>query len=1055
MVSKRVILCVAAGVLGFVVNGFTVPVFNDVTLIFGGIFYLLIALVYGPIAGLATSLIASSRTFFLWGHPYGLITFGLEGLVVGWLVRRRMLPLFADLLYWTLLGAPLLVLMYIVYLEYPSPIGWAIVVKQPLNGLLDVIVAELLLGVPWLHRRLAPPERPVERRPLRATVFHGLVLMATLPLLLLGIMHGRTLAERLQTEAANRLQEATRAIGRNIDDYLIKHREAVISLAGSLQQTGNSQTEVLNQWLRRYHSIYDGFITMLVANKEARLMGAHPLVTVEGRPVLTLGETVGDREYFKQPMSTGQPYISDVFLGRGFGHDPIVAISAPVFDRDRQRVGIVEGSLNLARFKQFGADYQAMTGATIVILDQRNRVIYSSQTTAYDVLQDLTGSPLMTATRQASGRASFYVDERGDNTNQTTRSLVHRVVTKTTGWQVFIRQPLTQIQRETQQYYLVVLIWSLAGIAGSTLLARLIAGRVTRPLERLVDALREFSVQGTVYPPLSVAGTAPVEVDQLMRDFGDMAVRLDESYGKVRQALAEREAINQQLQGVLADLDQKVRAQTAQLRAVLDTVGEGIITVDSTGAIVIVNREIEIIWGYSQDELIGKNLQMLIPEKDRKAHVLGVERYVATGSPPLRGRRCELQGLRKDGSTFPLEMAIAETRIGERLLFTAAVRDVTQQRELQAQLMRAEQLRALGIMAGGVAHNFNNLLTAVLGHTQLLQLRATDPETAHDLTKIETATLMAAEMVRRVLDYTKTKGDRELELVDCNQVVIDAVELTRPQWEQASQAAGQPIEMKQELGADATVLGSARDLRQSVLNLIFNAIEAMPGGGRITLTTQRQGDQVVLQVQDTGVGMNNFTQQHAFDPFFSTKQTVGVGLGLTQVYGAIERHRGRIDLTSAPGQGTIVTVTLPYATRHPESPPAVLVSPEMKPARLLVVEDHRAVREVLTAMLTNMGHTVAAYEDGSTALEAFDRDAYDLACVDLVMPGISGQELVGMFKQRKPRMPVVVITGWRGLTQPDPRLERVDGYLEKPFGYQQLSSVLAIALEGAGSGDPT
>jgi len=573
--SRRLLLSLMAGVLGFAVNWLAVPVFGEgggIKLIFGGIFYLLIAIVYGPVYGLIAALIASSQLAWAWHYhhyaifilAYALIAFGLEAVSVGWLVRRRKHPLFADLLYWGAIGLPVITLALIFHLKPPAFATWAIVIKLPLNGLLDVMLAELLLKVSPVRRLLASAGQTIERHPLRAYLFHGFVLLATLPLVFLSVIQGRSYAMRQQTEAADRLQEAATAIREDINDYLTKHQQATVALATAIGQIGNLEPAALDQWLEKYHAIYDGFITMLVADREGRLITIHPPRNADGRLEKELHPTISDREYFHQALATQKTYTSEVFLGRRSGH-PIVTICTPLFGRGGEVVGVVAGSLDLAKFERFGRDYQTVWEAAIIILDQHDRIIYASQPALPRDLRPLTGSPLLTAASRAGQNSFFYNQRSGQGSSGDTPYLVSRAVTQNTGWQIFIQQPLSEIRRETERYYLMAIILVLGAIGLSMLFARLLADNVTRPLEQLVETVREFAVHGGQHRPLAVADGAPAEVAQLVRDFGEMEVRLDDSYQQLQQALVEREALNRELQTVLADLDRKVQERTAEL----------------------------------------------------------------------------------------------------------------------------------------------------------------------------------------------------------------------------------------------------------------------------------------------------------------------------------------------------------------------------------------------------------------------------------------------------------------------------------------------------------
>jgi len=525
--------------------------------------------------------------------------------------------------------------------------------------------------------------------------------------------------------------------------------------------------------------------------------------------------------------------------------------------------------------------------------------------------------------------------------------------------------------------------------------------------------------------------------------------KVTEPYGYILKPFEERELHTTIVVALYKhEMERKLQESERWLGTTLKSIGDAVIATDATGYIKFMNAVAETLTGWEQIEAWGKELTEvfnIISEATRTPTENPATKAIREGVVVALSNHILVA---RDGTEKLIDDSAAPIRDDQGTITGVVLvfRDTTEQRELRAQLARSERLRALGTMAVGVAHNFNNVLTAVLGQSQLLQIRTADPRITPGLTAIEKAAHEGAQIVHRLLEFTETEWDTLLDLVDCNKVASDAIELTRPRWEQAYQATGHPIKVDTHPGTDVTVLDSAGELRQALVNLIFNSVEAMPQGGQVTITTRRQGNQVILEVQDTGVGMNRFTQQHAFDPFFSTKGSVGAGLGLTQCYNIIERHQGKIKLTSMPGKGASVTIALPYATDKSE---VLLARPvDVKPRRLLIVEDDETVRAVLAAMLTNMGHRVVACEDRLAALATLERDAFDLVCIGLSAPGIAGWELIDLINRRWPRLPVVVIADWSEPVKLRSHQVSIDGFLQRPFGYEQLLRVLSSALEG-------
>lgn len=341
-------------------------------------------------------------------------------------------------------------------------------------------------------------------------------------------------------------------------------------------------------------------------------------------------------------------------------------------------------------------------------------------------------------------------------------------------------------------------------------------------------------------------------------------------------------------------------------------------------------------------------------------------------------------------------------------------------RRAQEQLVFSERLNVVGRMAAGVAHEFNNALSVILGRTESA-LASLPPDRSPDMEKIRQdlaavvrTSLHGAAAIRRIQDYTRIRRDVPHEIVELNRVICDSVEMTRPKWKCESAPRGGEIDLTLELGEIPTVEGNPHELNQVVSNLIFNAVEAMPEGGRVALRTKREGRDVVLEVVDTGSGMDEETRARVFEPFFTTKEN-GNGLGMSIVYGIVTRHRGIIAVESAPGEGTTFRVRLPACRAERGAPrrrETSLAPP--RSGRILLVEDEPDVRATFVDALTDAGHEVVGAASGTQALEVLGRRSFDLVLTDLNMPGCSGREVIEGVRRLDPALPVGVLSGWVG-----------------------------------------
>jgi signal transduction histidine kinase/ActR/RegA family two-component response regulator len=365
----------------------------------------------------------------------------------------------------------------------------------------------------------------------------------------------------------------------------------------------------------------------------------------------------------------------------------------------------------------------------------------------------------------------------------------------------------------------------------------------------------------------------------------------------------------------------------------------------------------------------------------------------------------------------------------------------------QEQLIMTEKLRALGEMAGGVAHDFNNVLGAILGRTQLLLRDVEEPKLVKHLQQIEQMTLAGAKTIQRLQNFTRVSSSGRYEPIDLIKTVEDAIEMTRPRWKDQCQRGGIAIDLQFDHSERLAVMGNPGELAEAFSNLIMNSVDAMPQGGSITISAVRQDDKAVLKFQDSGVGMDEVTLKRIFFPFFTTKGRQGTGMGLSVVYGIINRHKGEIDVSSKISNGTIFTILLPISQQTSQvvniQPDAIQVAK----ARVLLVDDDENIRSVISDILDLMGHQVMAASCGEDGVELFQKHEFDLVITDLGMPGISGWDVTRTCKDLKPQVPVIMISGWGNQIDEDMITQsRLDGVLAKPFEMNKIKSMLNKVL---------
>jgi signal transduction histidine kinase/CheY-like chemotaxis protein len=375
-------------------------------------------------------------------------------------------------------------------------------------------------------------------------------------------------------------------------------------------------------------------------------------------------------------------------------------------------------------------------------------------------------------------------------------------------------------------------------------------------------------------------------------------------------------------------------------------------------------------------------------------------------------------------------------------LFESLERAYEELSATQEQLIMAEKLKALGDMAGGVAHDFNNALGTILGRAQLLLKKITDVELRRELLIIEEVTLKGRRTVQRLQDFTHVSSRLEYDKVDLNQVVQEAIETIKPAWKDNAQRLGITIMLHSDLSPVGLINGGHDELKEAFCNVILNSVEALPNGGNIWIKTFMENDRAVLQIRDDGVGMDENTKNKLFFPFFTTKGKKSIGMGLAVVYGILFRHQVDISVDSKPGQGALFSFRF-NTTQNSElksEQPAIPEAPKV--LSVLLVDDDINLLEVVGDMIDFMGHKFTKAEGGKEALAILKNERFDLVITDLGMPEVGGWDVARACRELYPGMPVILISGWGAQLDGKEALKKVDAVLPKPFQLDELKETI-------------
>jgi len=529
------------------------------------------------------------------------------------------------------------------------------------------------------------------------------------------------------------------------------------------------------------------------------------------------------------------------------------------------------------------------------------------------------------------------------------------------------------------------------------------------------------------------------------------------------------------------------------LAGLFETAPDAIIVFDQDGRIIVVNAQTERLFGYARQELVGELVEILVPVPARSVHRAHRRRYVDDPSSRAVGSWMQLAARRKDGTEFHAEITLGPMQTEDGLLVSAAVRDVTGRLAIEAEgdrvrmeaertrfesrVQQSQRLEILGQLAGGVAHDFNNLVAVILNYAAFVNEEvsaAAERDTGGrweavrgDVSQIQLAAERAAGLTRQLLAFARREVVSE-QVIDLNGIIRDLEQLLR-------RTIGEHLELVTNLAPDLwPILADSGQMEQVLVNLAVNGRDAMPGGGTLTIETDnlvvdeihldgrpdlKLGRYIRVQVSDTGTGMAKEVRERAFEPFYTTKpKGEGSGLGLATVYGVVSQAGGYAQIYSEPGIGTTFTALLPATDQSAVASPVAYEGPHLAADRtVLIVEDEDAMREVTRRILVRNGYRVVAAASGRDAIDVVktNTEHIDLLLTDVVMPQMLGKEVADRITALRPHVRVLFMSGYaqpvlgaKGTLEPGVRL------VQKPFSEAVLLAKVRDVLAAPGRGAP-
>jgi PAS domain S-box-containing protein len=496
---------------------------------------------------------------------------------------------------------------------------------------------------------------------------------------------------------------------------------------------------------------------------------------------------------------------------------------------------------------------------------------------------------------------------------------------------------------------------------------------------------------------------------------------------------------------VLRDLTEVRRATADAVRhreflaRLAEAAQDGIFALSPAGEIVWHNRHLEKLSGYAADELERPFVDFVIAE-DRS---LVVEHFRAA----LRGegRRYEVRAVHRGGELRHCQVTNNPVfEDGKVVAVLGILRDITEERRAAEIALRHSQLRALGQLAAGVAHDFNNALSAIVGRASMLRRKLQDPgKLEKGLGVIERVALDAAETVRRIQAFAREDPVMEADILRLEDLLNDALAFTKPRWHGDAHLAGVRYRIERDGTTDGFVEGNAAELREVFVNLIFNALDAMPQGGLVRLQYGHDEQHRWVRVRDEGTGVAPEVLPRLFEPFFTTKGKRGTGLGLAVSHSIVSRHGGTIEVESRLGEGTTFTIRLPKAQRARDQQAQVEAGGPRLSLRVLVIDDDADSRDALVELIEELGCRVDQAADGETGLALAETNHFDAIVTDLAMPGMDGAAVLARLRQRHTEARLLLVTGYGGASDQARRgAALADVTLDKPIRPDVLAELL-------------
>jgi len=1044
--SWLLVAFILAGLMG---NHFPLSILNA-HFVFGSIFSMLALQILGWGRGFLAGALVAAYTYATWNHPWAFVTMTAEAAAVGWLFfRRRITLVAADAVYWLFLGIPLGYLCFRLFSDLPASNALFLVTKQGINGIANTLAARLILT--GLALRLNTVSLS-----FREAVSNLLIFFVLCPSLILLALGGKADLDETDRQIRGALVRDSRQAAASLDTWVEDRRRAVVHLA---ELAGTRSWEELQPRIEQTLASDANFLRIALIDREATVVAYSPMADELGRS--NIGKSYADRPYLALLKQDLKPMLTEVVTSRFGRPDPIAIMAAPVVLGGSYE-GAVGGILNFDRIRIILESSSRGSDTLYTLLDRNGAVI-------------MTNRPDQKATTPfARGRGTLHRLEEGmfrwvpelppgTSTIELWGQSVY-AMESTVGdlaeWRLILEQPVVPFQRRLYRSYtgnfflvFVILIASLA-------LAQFLSRMVVETTEKLSFLTRDLPAKLASGNTVTWPRSAILETNRLVANFKEMAESLAARF-------AESRRMNEWLEGRVEERTEELRNSEEFLSNIVENIPAMVFIKDAADLRFLkFNRAGEELLGYSREELLGKSDYDFFPREEadfftaKDREVLSTRRLLEIPKETIQTRHRGERILRTK------KIPILDAR-GEARYLLGISDDITDQIRLQDQLLQAQKMESVGRLAGGVAHDFNNMLGLILGHAEMA-LDEVDPAQTihHNLQEILTAAHRSADLTRQLLAFARkqTVSPRNLDL---NETVGGMLKMLR-------RLMGEDIDLLWKPGLDLwPIRVDPSQIDQVLANLCVNARDAVVGVGKVTIETGNvtldeaycrdhagffPGRYVRLAVSDNGCGMEKEVLEHLFEPFFTTKELgKGTGLGLATVYGIVRQNRGFINVYSEPGQGTTFKIYLPRCDMEgAEEPPSPGEKKDLRGTEtVLLVEDEEAVLLLAKTILERHGYRVFTAPKPALAIHVAETfpDPIHLLITDVIMPGMNGRDLFKRLNLSRPGLKCIFMSGYTAnVIAHHGVLDEGIHFLQKPFSVKALAEKVREVLDASGSG---